>query len=172
MVVILNSALSIHICANFAFRSLVLEASKNNIEMIIDGYKQSESNYPFIVVGPLNTNYARFLTKKYKNEKKIKFMNGIYEKTALDYLRYNCRLYFHGHSVGGTNPSLLEAMSAGTSIAAHDNIFNRSVLGDAAYFFKSSEEVSISILNQDVEVCNNFSDMNISLSTIRGIFTF
>ncbi len=143
------------------FLSVARLEPENNIEMILDGYKRSESNYPFVVVGPLNTSYAGFLMKKYRNEKKIKFMNGIYDKRVLDNLRCHCRLYFHGHSVGGTNPSLLEVMSCGTPIAAHDNIFNRSVLGDAAYFFKSSEDVSLNIINKDVEVCNKFSDMNI-----------
>ncbi|MCK4889973.1 MAG: glycosyltransferase, partial [Candidatus Aminicenantes bacterium] len=143
---------------------------ENNIEMILEGYKRSESNYPFVVVGPLNTNYAGFLMKKYKKEKKIKFMNGIYDKRVLDNLRCHCRLYFHGHSVGGTNPSLLEVMSCGTPIAAHENIFNRSVLGDAAYFFRSSDEVSTNILNQDVEVCNKFSDMNIK--KIKNVYNW
>ena len=51
-------------------------------------------------------------------------------------------MYFHGHSVGGTNPSLLEAMSSGTVIAAHHNIFNRSVLGNDAYYFSNPAEIA------------------------------
>ncbi|MEP7171716.1 MAG: glycosyltransferase family 1 protein, partial [Bacteroidota bacterium] len=50
-------------------------------------------------------------------------------------------IYFHGHSVGGTNPSLLEAMAAGTYIAAHDNVFNKHVLGKDAMYFSSPSDV-------------------------------
>jgi len=60
----------------------------------------------------------------------------------LNNLRYYSKLYFHGHSVGGTNPSLLEAMSSGALIVAHNNDFNRGVLKDNAYYFKSPQEVA------------------------------
>ena len=51
-------------------------------------------------------------------------------------------LYFHGHSVGGTNPSLLEAMASNSLIFAHDNIFNKSILEGDAYYFTTSEQIS------------------------------
>ena len=50
-------------------------------------------------------------------------------------LRWYCRFYFHGHSVGGTNPSLLEAMASRAFLLAHDNVFSRDVLGDHAFYF-------------------------------------
>jgi rhamnosyltransferase len=50
--------------------------------------------------------------------------------------------YLHGHSVGGTNPSLLEAMSARNVILAHDNVFNREVADDCAQYFKGSEDLA------------------------------
>jgi glycosyltransferase involved in cell wall biosynthesis len=55
-------------------------------------------------------------------------------------------MYFHGHSVGGTNPSLLEAMAAGCTIAAHDNIFNKAILNEQGLFFSDSKQVQ-AILN-------------------------
>jgi glycosyltransferase involved in cell wall biosynthesis len=59
----------------------------------------------------------------------------------LDALRHHAAAYVHGHSVGGTNPSLLEAMACGSFILAHDNAFNRKVLFDAGLYFRNSEEV-------------------------------
>jgi glycosyltransferase involved in cell wall biosynthesis len=59
----------------------------------------------------------------------------------LNNLRYYSRFYFHGHSVGGTNPSLLEAMACGCMILAHDNNFNKAVLGDEAFYFSDSQEL-------------------------------
>ena len=56
-------------------------------------------------------------------------------------LRYYSNLYFHGHTVGGTNPSLLEAMASNASICAQDNIFNKAILGEDALYFSSAEDV-------------------------------
>ena len=56
-------------------------------------------------------------------------------------MRYYSKLYFHGHSVGGTNPSLLEAMASNALIISNDNIFNRAILKEDAFYFKTEQEV-------------------------------
>jgi rhamnosyltransferase len=61
---------------------------------------------------------------------KIRFADGIYNKEDLNTLRFSCKAYIHGHSVGGTNPSLLEAMANRNIILAHNNVFNREVTYD------------------------------------------
>jgi glycosyltransferase involved in cell wall biosynthesis len=60
----------------------------------------------------------------------------------LNNLRYFSNLYFHGHSVGGTNPSLLEAMASHCLIVANDNPFNRSVLEEDAFYFRNTEDIA------------------------------
>lgn len=105
-----------------------------NIEMIIKGYLASEKKYPLIIVGNAGNKFGKYLQAKYKNEQ-IKFLGSVYEPLHLNTIRYYSSLYFHGHSVGGTNPSLLEAMSCKCNIAAHNNVFNKSVLGDGGYYF-------------------------------------
>lgn len=65
----------------------------------------------------------------------VRFTGPIYEPEVVRALRSHCRLYLHGHSVGGTNPSLIEAMGCGTFVIAHDNPFNREVLGSAGLYF-------------------------------------
>jgi glycosyltransferase involved in cell wall biosynthesis len=62
--------------------------------------------------------------------------------SVLDNLRYYSNLYFHGHSVGGTNPSLLEAMACNCCIVAHDNVFNKSILNQDAYYFNDEHQLS------------------------------
>jgi len=114
---------------------------ENNIESILDGYVLSATNIPFIVVGNCKTKYGRLLLDKYKGAG-VHFVGGVYNFAALNALRRYARLYFHGHSVGGTNPSLLEAMAAQAYICAHNNIFNRSVLGDDAYYFGNASDVA------------------------------
>lgn len=72
----------------------------------------------------------------------MRFVGGIYDFKKLDSVRHYSLAYFHGHSVGGTNPSLLEAMAAGCFVLAHDNIFNRAVLKDNALYYPSAEKVT------------------------------
>jgi hypothetical protein len=66
-------------------------------------------------------------------------LGGQFDAGLLDSLRAHCGLYIHGHSAGGTNPGLLQAMAAGCAIAAHDNAFNRGILGDAAAYFTATD---------------------------------
>ena len=120
----------------------------NNIEMIIRGVLQSGTLMPLIVVGRLSGNYARGLEKKYRNFKNIRFVGAIYDVSALNGLRSHCFIYFHGHSAGGTNPSLLEAMACKARIAAHRNLFNEVVLGDDAVWFGTSDDIA-SLLNAE-----------------------
>lgn len=115
---------------------------ENSIEIILDGVADSTSEKPFLVVGKHQTSYGELLKKKYKNIAKIRFMGGIYNMNHLNNLRHYSNLYFHGHTVGGTNPSLLEAMASQSLICAHDNIFNKSILGGDAFYFKTASEVS------------------------------
>jgi glycosyltransferase involved in cell wall biosynthesis len=82
------------------------------------------------------------LAQRFGNDKRIRFTGGIYNQEDLNNLRYYSKFYFHGHSVGGTNPSLLEAMASSVYIMAHGNEFNRAVLGDDAAFFTDSDTVA------------------------------
>ena len=117
---------------------------ENNIVMAIEGYLHSKENgrRPLIVVGKTNTPHGKELVEKYGNEKNVRFVGGIYDFKKLDSVRHFSKAYFHGHSVGGTNPSLLEAMAAGCFIFAHDNIFNRAVLEENAFYYPSADKVA------------------------------
>ena len=91
---------------------------ENNIEMICDGYINSKIKMPYYIVGNHLTDYGDFLKDKYRGYS-IKFLGGIYDKKCLDSIRYYSYCYIHGHSVGGTNPALLEAMATKALIVAH-----------------------------------------------------
>ncbi len=116
---------------------------ENNIETILDGYAQSGcSSEPFIVIGNHQTKYGRYLQKKYAAVPGVRFLGSIYNGQLLANMRAFASHYFHGHSVGGTNPSLLEAMGSRTFIAAHDNQFNRAVLKEHALYFRTAADVA------------------------------
>jgi glycosyltransferase involved in cell wall biosynthesis len=114
---------------------------ENNIETILDGFNKSSSDKKFLVIGNTNNSFGQKLQKKFKSDNRILFTGAIYDSAVTHTLKYFSSLYFHGHSVGGTNPSLLEAMGSSSLIAAHQNEFNRSVLQKDAYYFQSSGDV-------------------------------
>lgn len=115
---------------------------ENNIDMVLEGVALNTSDKtPILVIGKHETKYGEYLKNKFKEYSNIRFLGGIYNIEHLNNLRYFSNIYFHGHSVGGTNPSLLEAMSSKALIAAHDNEFNRGVLKEYAFYFKNAEEV-------------------------------
>ena len=113
----------------------------------------SESGKPLVIVGGCSSqSYEKALANAVKRPGKVGriIMTGpIYNQEHLIHLRRGCIAYIHGHSVGGTNPSLLEAMSVGNTILSHDNVFNREVCLETAIYFKTA--VDLSNLMHDVE---------------------
>lgn len=114
---------------------------ENNIEVILDGIVEAETSREFLVVGKHDTKFGAYLKSKFKNHHRIRFLGGIYNIGHLNNLRYYSNLYFHGHSVGGTNPSLLEAMASNSLIVANENIFNKSILQEDALYFNSVTDI-------------------------------
>ncbi|HPJ09187.1 MAG TPA: DUF1972 domain-containing protein [Flavobacterium sp.] len=116
---------------------------ENNLDMVLEGVSLNEDDKTTIlVVGNHNTKYGEYLKGKFKYFPHIRFIGGVYNIDHLDNLRYFSNLYFHGHSVGGTNPSLLEAMASKALVIAHDNDFNKGILKDNAYYFSSAAQVT------------------------------
>jgi glycosyltransferase involved in cell wall biosynthesis len=83
------------------------------------------------------------LRKKYANHENLILHDPIYEQKVLDEFRSNCFFYIHGHSAGGTNPSLVEAMHLGLPIISFGVSYNRSTTEDKAVYFNSSKDLEI-----------------------------
>ena len=132
---------------------------ENNIETIIKAKISSFQDTPLVIFGN-STKYREYLIEQYSENSKIFFHNGDFDKTTIDSLRHFARYYIHGHSVGGTNPSLLEAMAAGSKIIAHDNEFNRSVLGTGGQYFINDEQLSTYFNSPDLVIQPEQVDMN------------
>lgn len=118
---------------------------ENSIEVILDGVVKAKNVRKFLVIGNHDTKYGKYLKTKFADVKNIIFVGGVYDKAKLDNLRCFSNLYFHGHTVGGTNPSLLEAMGSNALICANDNEFNATILGSDAFYFKNSEDIAYHI---------------------------
>lgn len=144
---------------------------ENNVETILDGFHNCDSDKKLLVVGNTGNRFGKRLVKKYLADKRIQFAGAIYEAHQTHTLKSFCLLYFHGHSVGGTNPSLLEAMASKALIAAHDNEFNRAVLGAAGFYFDSS--LAVQQLVETVDHGEKEKDMiRINLEKIRDQYNW
>ena len=119
---------------------------ENNLDMVLEGVAMNEDKMPILVIGKHETKYGEYLKNKYKAYSNIRFIGGLYNLEHLNNLRYFSNLYFHGHSVGGTNPSLLEAMASKALVIAHNNDFNKGILKENSYYFSNPQEVK-NILN-------------------------
>lgn len=115
---------------------------ENNIDMILEGFCNSGSEKQLVVVGNINNAFGKKMFRRYGTAKRVRFTGAIFDKAITHTLRKCSALYFHGHSVGGTNPSLLEAMASQAAIAAHNNEFNRAVLQNDAFYFGTAGEVT------------------------------
>jgi glycosyltransferase involved in cell wall biosynthesis len=112
---------------------------ENNVEMVVQSFVElGRDDLDLIIVGPTTTRHYEDILSRYVAPR-IRFVGAIFDQTVLDELRSNCVAYVHGHSVGGTNPSLLEALArVGGVIYCHDNKYNREVAADKAIYFNSA----------------------------------
>lgn len=124
---------------------------ENNILTIIEGFLKSDLKTPMVVLGD-------FTSKDYQKQiediagslnRELYFLGSIYDEELLNMLRQNCLAYIHGHSVGGTNPSLLEAAISKNIIIAHNNAFNREVCKENAIYFNNSNDLKSQLESVD-----------------------
>src|SRR5664279_2742247 len=138
--------------------------TENNIEMILDGFCLSESNIKFVVIGNTGNHHGKYLVNKYKNEPRIIFLGAIFSERKVQTITALCTLYFHGHSVGGSNPSLLNAMAANAPIAIHNNPFNKFLVKENAIHFTNAKDICQIINSQayfnESQIQNNFVTVN------------
>ncbi len=120
---------------------------ENHIDMIVEGYSASAAELPLVVVG--SAPYADAYTRLVHSlaDDRVTFLGGVWDQQLLDQLYANAYSYLHGHSVGGTNPSLLRALGASAPTIAFDVNFNREVLGGAGRYFRDADD-----LRRQVEV--------------------
>lgn len=114
---------------------------ENSILEIVEAFSRKPRGISLVVLGqyePGKNAYHKKVMAAASDE--VKFVGAIYGKPVINSLRYHARLYIHGHTVGGTNPSLVEALGASLPVLAHGNKFNRWVTGTGANFFKSADE--------------------------------
>jgi glycosyltransferase involved in cell wall biosynthesis len=117
---------------------------ENHVDVIVEGYRRSGAILPLVVVGsvPYPSDHERTVQTLAASDPRIRMIGGVWDQDLLNSLYAGSASYLHGHSVGGTNPSLLRAMGAGASVIGWDVNFNREVLGDTGRFFATAAELA------------------------------
>lgn len=147
----------------YAFKVCRIEP-ENNINLILEAFKNCKMT--FILVGNWNfSNYGRKLRSEYANYKNLILLDPIYDQKSLDELRGNCKIYVHGHSVGGTNPSLVEAMNLGLCCVVYNVEYNLETTENCAIYFNSTNDL-ITILD---DIDNNKIDIEYYKTKMKEI---
>jgi glycosyltransferase involved in cell wall biosynthesis len=114
---------------------------ENHVLEALTGALAADSTQKIVIVGsvPYETQYAANIRSIAGANAQVQLLGAVWDQDLLDSLYAHCRMYIHGHSVGGTNPSLLRAMGAGAATAAFDNAFNRETLSDIGLFWSNPQ---------------------------------
>ena len=118
---------------------------ENNYELVIKEFMKSNIDKELIIISNIDSsNYYNELTKitNCNSDKRIKFINGVYDSTSLAVIRKSAYLYIHGHSVGGTNPSLIEALSLTNLNILYDVSFNKYAGSNSCLYFKQEGDLT------------------------------
>lgn len=117
---------------------------ENHVLEIVRGYRASSARLPLVVVGsaPYSAGYIQEIRDAAAGDERIRLVGGVYDQDLLDALYAHAATYLHGHSVGGTNPSLLRAMGARTAVIGFEVPFNREVLDGNGWFFADADDVA------------------------------
>lgn len=115
---------------------------ENHVDVIVDGYVRSSADKPLVVVG--SAPYSDQYTARVRalGDDRVRFLGGVWDQNLLDQLYANSATYLHGHSVGGTNPSLLRAIGAAAPSICFDVEFNREVTRAAGRYFANPDDVA------------------------------
>jgi len=123
----------------YAFKVARIEP-ENNIDLILNAF--ARSSLPLVLVGNWNnSDYGRRVRSSFANFSHLYLLDAIYDQLILDEMRSNAVVYIHGHSAGGTNPSLVEAMNLSLPVFAFDVDFNRETTENQAFYFKNTQDL-------------------------------
>jgi glycosyltransferase involved in cell wall biosynthesis len=119
---------------------------ENHADLIIEGFLQSGTTKKLVIAGGANYDSPFHRRLRELSTPAVIFTGHIHDQSVVKELHCNCFAYIHGHSVGGTNPSLLKAMGYGNCILALDTVFNREVLDDTGMFFPKDAAALASLI--------------------------
>jgi glycosyltransferase involved in cell wall biosynthesis len=133
---------------------------ENSVLEVVEGFSRHPRGMQLVVLGSFSDSSAYHRAVRAAASAEVVFVGAIYDKPMVQALRQHCVAYVHGHQVGGTNPSLVEALGAGNAVLAHDNRYNRWVASDAARYFTGADSFS--------DLADSLLPDATALATLRG----
>lgn len=150
---------------------------ENNIHVILEAFSkidksELQSVKQLVMVGNWQkSEYGKEIKEKYSKYENICLLEPIYEPNEINWIRSNAVLYVHGHSAGGTNPSLVEAMNLGLPILAFDCVYNRATTEDKCLYWKSAGDIR-SIMQKTLvftSIASNMKESGVRLYSWENI---
>ena len=135
---------------------------ENNTSTIVDAFINSNTYKKLYIIGNSNEYFTREIIPKIKKAKNIFYLGAIYDAKKLYKICNFFDYYIHGHSVGGTNPTLIEAINLQKKIISYKTFFNKEILGDTAAFFKNKKDL--------IEILNKKDYLNLKTPTFKKEF--
>ena len=133
---------------SYSFKVARIEP-ENNIEIILKAYSLMPNTILVIVGNWAKNDFGKLMKSQYSSYKNIHILDAEYDSSKLNLLRSNCSIYIHGHSAGGTNPSLVEAMNLELPIIAFDVVYNRHTTENKALYFIDTDQLCDIVTNID-----------------------
>ncbi len=131
---------------------------ENNVHIILSAFEKAKKQIVFIGNWQ-KSEYGKSLAEKYADSKHIRITQAVYDLKKLNVIRENCSLYLHGHSAGGTNPSLVEAMFFKVPIFAFDCVYNRASTEEMATYFADEDELISKLNDSSIDLAANSEAM-------------
>jgi len=144
---------------------------ENSVVEVVQAFSRDKRGLPLVVLGRYSPDIPYHHRVMESAGPEILFLGAIYERDVVQALRSHTRAYFHGHTVGGTNPSLVESLGTGTAIIAHDNRYNRWVAGDGARYFQSTDDLATLIGTLEAEPDRLIAMEGASRGQHKALFT-
>jgi glycosyltransferase involved in cell wall biosynthesis len=155
----------------YAFKVCRIEP-ENNVHIVLEAFAYL-SQYTIAIVGNWdNSEYGVNLKKRFKAYPNINLLDPIYDQRKLDALRGNALVYIHGHSAGGTNPSLVEAMHLGLPVIAFGISYNRTTTEDKALYFNNQKELINIIETVKIKALKSLGQTMESIAKRRYIWSY
>lgn len=139
---------------------------ENNIHKILEAFSKLPKNQLVMVGNWKNSEYGISLKENYSRFGNIHLFDPIYESHEINWIRSNANLYIHGHSAGGTNPSLVEAMNLALPILAFDCVYNRATTQNCCLYWKESDDI-VNIINNKKDSFESISKKMKQIGTVE-----
>ncbi len=154
----------------YAFKVARIEP-ENNIHVILEAFEK-QTKLPLVIIGNWkNSEFGKSMQDRYADTEHLYLLDPIYESSLLNQMRSNAKVYVHGHSEGGTNPSLVEAMYLGLPILSYDIIYNKVTTENQALYFNDADELYDMIENINNLNLNKISSQLLEVANRRYLWS-